>query len=130
MSAPGLTCARCERPVYPNVARATDSGYIHTRCPAVKRLELEDVEFMVATGECLNGAARRLDFKTPGALEQYLRRQGRRDLAEVLVARNPRDWNKVSDGSSIGKTILGQAYRDKEQRRNEQRKQARQVLAA
>lgn len=33
--APGLTCARCDGPLYPFLARATDNGWTHATCPCV-----------------------------------------------------------------------------------------------
>lgn len=89
------------------------------------QIEMEDVEFMASNGESLVGAADRLSVATPEALEAWLRRKGRVDLVHQLAARNPRDWNKVGDGTGIGRSILGQAYVAKEQRRNETRKKMR-----
>ncbi len=47
---------------------------------------IEDAAFMAATGEDLDGAARRLQM-TPGSLQRLLQRHGRRDLCEALGVR-------------------------------------------
>lgn len=57
---------------------------------------IEDVEWMVETGECLTGAARRLN-RTPQALEGVLGRAGRRDLYRALSAR---EWAPVQGWAS------------------------------
>ena len=156
----GLTCGKCQRALYPDVARLHGETYVHVgRCPClvtdcggtnhsrgycnkhyarlmkhgdpladvdrVVTIEMEDVEWLAATGENLIGAAARLGAKSDKALEAWLRRQGRMDLVHQLAARNPRDWNGVGDGSGVSKKILGQAYVAKEQRRNETRKKMR-----
>lgn len=28
-----LTCAACARPLYPHLARRTEEGFVHTKCP-------------------------------------------------------------------------------------------------
>lgn len=51
---------------------------------------LEDLLWMVETGECLKGAAERLNT-TPSALEKWLRARGRYDLYQTLRRRDPID---------------------------------------
>lgn len=63
--------------------------------PTPRRLEIEDVEWMVETGENLTGAARRLERSTE-ALLQSLRRRGRNDLASKLTAREPHHYGVAS----------------------------------
>lgn len=50
------------------------------------RDRLEDLEWMAETGECLTGAARRLQL-TPAGVEKFCQRQGRLDLFRTLAAR-------------------------------------------
>lgn len=47
-------------------------------------MELEDCEWMAETGETLEGAARRLQ-RSQAAVEQFLKRAGRRDVYARLV---------------------------------------------
>lgn len=51
------------------------------------RIHLEDIEWMVQTGEGLSGALTRLGCKR-NTLETHLRRAGRSDLFSELVARD------------------------------------------
>ena len=54
---------------------------------------LADLRWLADTGESAEGAARRLDTTT-AALEKWCRSHSHADLWSVLVARNPRDWNR------------------------------------
>lgn len=51
------------------------------------RAVVEDVEFMLATGENINGVMRRLGYASEGSLERMLLRAGRGDLMTKLRAR-------------------------------------------
>lgn len=62
-------------------------------------LVLEDIEFMVATGESVTIAARRLG-RTVEGLEQALRRAGRSDLYRALAAKEG-DWNAPSNHAAV-----------------------------
>lgn len=53
---------------------------------------IEDVRFMADTGECLDGAARRLGIG-PTALAKFLDAHGELDTLTTLTRRNPRDHN-------------------------------------
>lgn len=55
---------------------------------------LEDVRWMVDTGECLDGAARRLGMRSR-SLERWLERNGHKALLSTLVSRQPRDHNRI-----------------------------------
>lgn len=83
---------------------------------------LEDVRWMAETGECLDGAARRLGLSR-GTLERFLERNDRACLA-TLLARQPRDHNRVlaTDISICEITGLGarrQRHRARKKRREE-----------
>lgn len=69
---------------------------------------LEDVRWMAETGECLDGAARRLGL-TRNTLEKWLVRNAP-DVLPALIARQPRDHNRfvIDDGLSVGQ-ITGQS---------------------
>ena len=103
MIPPGLTCAKCGRNLYPHTATTTEDGYTHTHeCirPRVNRADrAEDVQWMAETGECLTGAAARLGITT-AALEVWCRRHDRDSLA-LLLAREPKDHNRVMSDVSI-----------------------------
>jgi len=81
-------CGRAERKAAgrarSNAARIADED-------AAREQLLEDVEWMVATGECVTGASRRLGRTTNG-LQKALGRLGRSDLYRALAAREG-DWN-------------------------------------
>lgn len=62
--------------------------------PAETAARLEDVRWMAETGECLDGAARRLGM-TRKALEKWLTRADREAL-RVLVAHQPKDHNRFA----------------------------------
>ena len=77
-----LACAQTEkrragRKVHPTLAQRV--------------ARLEDVRWMVETGECMDGAAERLGL-TPKALERWLTRHDTA-MRDALNARNPRDHN-------------------------------------
>jgi hypothetical protein len=57
-----------------------------TYAPTLTRIE--DIEWMVATGESRIGAAARLGMK-PRSLDTYLYRHGRADLVTALSKRDP-----------------------------------------
>lgn len=83
---------------------------------------LEDVQWMAETGECLDGAARRLGL-TRNALEKWLSRRDP-DSLRVLIARQPRDHNRFvgSDISICDLTGLGTrraAHRARQRARQE-----------
>ncbi len=79
---------------------------------------------MAETGEHLDGAARRLGISAP-TLERFLERNDR-DLLKALLARRPRDHNRLVDGVSIyGLTGLG----DRRRARKERQRQAEGVAA-
>ena len=85
---------------------------------------LEDVRWMAETGECLDGAARRLGL-TGNALERWLERNDRAALA-ALLARQPRDHNRqVGDGPAIWE-LTGLAVR----RRARENRKRREGVAA
>lgn len=60
---------------------------------------LEDVRWMAETGECLDGAARRLGL-TRNTLEKWLARSDA-DALRLLVSRQPRDHNRFVAEVSI-----------------------------
>lgn len=89
-----------------------------TMSPSAYADRLEDVRWMAATGECLDGAARRLGM-TRNALEKWL---GRRDPAALsaLIARQPRDHNRlVGDISIYELTGLGPRVKARRARRRQ-----------
>lgn len=55
------TCARCGRSLYPRTARPTEHGYVCARKDVCARME--DVMFMLSTGEDLPGCAARLGLR-------------------------------------------------------------------
>lgn len=69
---------------------------------------LEDVRWMAETGECLDGAARRLGLSR-NSLEKWLERN-ERDVLKVLVARQPRDHNQSAGGVVISE-LTGRSQR-------------------
>lgn len=95
---PGI-CARCAN------ARMKGERAAARRAEQDKQRadRLEDLEWMTATGENLEGAAARLDV-TPGALARFLARNGRNDLCDTLTARNPRDENRQNMPGAIVNT--------------------------
>lgn len=68
----------------------------------------EDVRWMAETGECLSGAAARLGMTTD-ALEVWGRRHDRASLA-LLIAREPKDHNRIISGFSVAE-LTGQTAR-------------------
>lgn len=156
MTPPGLTCGRCERALYPHLARTTDDGYAHAAdCPrlcaidgcekphkargycnrhyiawkdhgnplAGRTWELEDIEWMVQHGESLDGAAARVGLR-PGSLADALRRQGRRDLCDRLIAQNPHDWNLITEA-----VVTRRRPPDYAAKKNARRRERRKVAA-
>ena len=99
LEAPGLTCATCHGPLYPEQARRTDAGWKHAQeargtCLNQRRVRegresraarAEDLEWMAETGETVEGAAMRLrcDAKS---VENWLRGKGRTDVLARLRA--------------------------------------------
>lgn len=80
---------------------------------------LEDARWMAETGECLDGAARRLGL-TVNTLEKFLERHDKAVL-KALVDRQPRDHNRqVCDGINVWElTGLGDRRRRYARRRLE-----------
>lgn len=95
-TAPGLTCPKCSGDLYAGQCRRSEDGWRHTNertCYEAERARqvaarIEDVRFMVETGENLHGAAKRLGM-LPDSLDAWMRRNGLRDELQVLIARNP-----------------------------------------
>lgn len=72
---------------------------------------LDDLRWLLATGESADGAAYRLGVSST-ALEKWCQRHGHTDLWNALVARNPRDWNRAANQGATGlytQTPRGQA---------------------
>lgn len=102
LEAPGLTCATCHGPLYPEQARRTDDGWKHTQeargtCLNQRRVRegresraarAEDLEWMAETGETFSGAAKRLGISN-SALDRWLRHNDRMDLHGTLLSRDP-----------------------------------------
>lgn len=116
---PGLTCASCERDLYPRLARRTDAGYVHApRCPRLCTVP-DCGRTHLAHGHCAThyrriqrGGLQRPPLEiedvewmadtgesltgaaarlhiTPNALTQRLRGNSRGDLLARLRARDP-----------------------------------------
>lgn len=82
---------------------------------AQSEARLEDARFMAETGECLDGAARRLGLKV-NTLEKFLWNNDRACLS-TLMAHRPRDHNRLAAGLSISDiTGLGERRRKRRQR--------------
>lgn len=86
----------------------------------------EDVRWMADTGECLDGAARRLGL-SPGALARWLERNDRDALAR-LIARQPRDHNRLVADVSIYE-LTGLGARKRREPAYGRRRQQREVAA-
>ena len=86
---------------------------------------LEDARWMAETGECLDGAARRLGL-TRNTLEKFLYRHDR-DLLAVLVSHQPRDHNLVAEMGAVASTP--RAVRVREQKRRRRHRQQEGVAA-
>lgn len=116
----GDLCVACyRRPRPPRIAPT----------PAeVTAMRLEDLRWMAETGEHLHGAADRLGISVD-ALEQFLLRYDR-DVLATLRARDPRDWNKVADGSGVTSWMPNPALRARQERRNERKRAERRGVAA
>lgn len=78
---------------------------------------LEDVRWMAETGECLDGAARRLGLSV-NTLERFLWRNDAACL-RLLLSRQPRDHNRVAvdDVNVYDLTGHGRTSRDRQRRR-------------
>lgn len=98
---PGLTCAVCHDPLYPENARRTDDGWRHadktSKCQsrlaerqhAEKRdARNEDLRWMAETGETFSGAAKRLGLGN-AALDRWFRLHPMPDVKAALLARDP-----------------------------------------
>ena len=95
-----ITCPRCDEPLYPDLARRTDEGWMHVTCRPgwqIRRkarefntARREDVHFLAETGENTHGAAARLGINRD-ALESWCRRNGLNAEWEQLRRRDP--WN-------------------------------------
>lgn len=70
--------------------------------PPLTAGDIEDIEWMVETGESLTGAARRCHRSTE-ALRRALSRADRRDLTAALTAREG-DWNSPGHLSHMTRT--------------------------
>ena len=68
---------------------------------AITQARLEDLRFMAETGECLDGAAKRLGISTRG-LSLFLTRHDERELMATLQRRNPRDPNATANLALMG----------------------------
>lgn len=89
---------------------------------------LEDVRWMVDTGECLDGAARRLGLK-PNTLERWLERNHHKALLSTLVARQPRDHNRVADALDKRPSINALTGQGARRRAHRMRQRARATHA-
>lgn len=84
---------------------------------------LEDVRWMAETGECLDGAARRLGLSR-NTLEKWLDRNAP-DLLPALIARQPRDHNRfVATEISIYELTGRRGRLNRRERRTRQREAA------
>lgn len=84
-----ITCAHCDRALYPGLARYSPDGFV---CAAQRDCERrEDVAWMAEWGESLTGAARRLGIHAE-VLARWLRVHAP-EANRRLLAREPRDWN-------------------------------------
>lgn len=93
---------------------------------AAMAARLEDVRWMAETGEHLDGAARRLGIST-ATLERFLERNDR-DALSRLIARRPRDHNRlVADVSIYALTGLGERRRRQPARGGRRRQQHREA---
>ena len=93
MTAPAHTCATCAGPLYPLLARRTDEGWVHARAVRCHQYlstaaRIEDIRWMVETGECLSGAATRLNTSAD-ALDKWLRNHGMTTELRTLIGRDP-----------------------------------------
>ena len=91
MTAPWARCAKCDRDLYPRLARRTEEGWAcanrHScgKAEAIRRSNVEraeDLAWMAATGETFDGAAERLGM-TRAALDAWSRTHAP-ELAERL----------------------------------------------
>jgi len=87
---------------------------------------LEDARWMAATGECLDGAARRLGMK-PNSLERWLERNGHKALLSTLVARQPRDHNRIVAAQDRGLSINALTGQGKRRQAHRMRQRARRA---
>lgn len=62
---------------------------------------IDDLRWMADTGECLEGAARRLGI-SERAVSLFLTRHGERELLKTLTRRNPRDHNAAVNVALAG----------------------------
>lgn len=76
---------------------------------------IEDCNWMADTGECLTGAAERLDLSR-NALENWLRRNDPDCLAR-LIASEPRDHNRAINGFSVSELTGQRARRERRRER-------------
>lgn len=92
--------------------------------PAEIAARLEDVQWMAETGECLTGAAIRLELSRD-ALENWLRRRDPRSLA-LLIEHEPKDHNRIQSGLSVSDLTgqRGRRYARRVRSRTRQREDA------
>ncbi len=109
MTPPWATCHRCERDLYPRLARPSEVGWIcadrkacsnRARATADNDARAEDVRWLAQTGESAVGAAARLGIGM-STLEKFCYRHGLGDELRQLAARNPRDHNAANMGAAI-----------------------------
>jgi hypothetical protein len=89
---------------------------------------LEDARWMAETGECLDGAARRLGI-SKAALERWLTANDRATLS-ALLAKQPRDHNNRVAGEISVYELTGLRGRRNRQRRKAERYVTREAGAA
>lgn len=86
---PGLTCSSCHGPLYPQLARRSEAGWVHADSRTCARHHrAEDLRWMAETGESLTGAAKRIGMSRE-SLERWMREHGMRPELAVLHSREP-----------------------------------------
>jgi hypothetical protein len=96
--------------------------------PDERAARLEDARWMAETGECLDGAARRLGL-TRDALERWLTVNDRPTLT-ALIAHQPRDHNRQVAGDISVYALTGLRGKRDRQRRKARRYVTREAGAA
>ena len=81
-----LTCARCQRPVYPRTVRPSPDGWVCADTTECARIE--DLTWLADCGASLAEAARRVGTSRE-ALDRWLRRRGENALLWRLIAAEP-----------------------------------------
>lgn len=85
---PGLTCAACHGPLYPRLAKRSETGWVCSDRRACERTRrhaerYEDVDWLASTGESLTGAAARIGLH-PEVLARWCRRHAPEQLASLM----------------------------------------------